>query len=152
MTRTARALLLLTALSPVALQACGGSSAKASTAYCTAWKKINRADTGAHGDDPAAITDPKVMKATWTDSLALADTLLANAPADIADDLGTVVDNLKAQGKVMADNGYDITSMAKDPEVRSRMDALTGDAEVSKAKSNYVSYSDDACGTSYATS
>ena len=152
MTRLRRALVALVALSPVVLSACGDSAPTADEGYCAAWESVNRSDAGAHGEDPAAVTDPDIMEKTWAESVAVAEKLLANAPDGILDDLTVVVDNLRAQDKVMADNGYDITAMAKDPEVRARMDELTGDAAVAKAKANYVSFSDDACDTNYGSS
>lgn len=155
MSRRVRAIAAVALLAaPVVIAACGGSDSagSASSEFCAAWRKVNDSDTGAHGGDPAAITQPAAMKKTWTGSVALAEELRTNAPAAILDDVTVVVENLIAQNKVMAANGYDITAMSKDPKVRTQMDALAGDAAVVKAKANYVKFADDACGTSYATS
>lgn len=154
MSRAARAFALsVVLLSPAALAACGdGASPTASAEFCSIWKKTNDADAGAHGADSSVMDDPASMKKSWESAVALAEQLLAVAPADVKDDIATMVANLKEQNKVMADGKYDITAMAKDPGFRARMDEVSGDPTVSEAKVNYVKFADEACDTNYGAS
>ena len=147
--------LSFASLLPVVVAACGGSSgtpAPENKAFCALYEEANKSDAGAHGDDPAAMTDPAAMKKQWTASITLAEKLKAAAPAAIADDMATILDNMRALNAEFAANDYDITTMSKDPEIRARMDTISTDAATAKAKSNYVKFADGACGTKYGAS
>ena len=147
--------LVLAAVSPFVASACGGSSALPSAenkTFCALYEEANKSDTGAHGSDPAAMTDPAEMKKSWAASIALADKLLKAAPSAITDDMRTIVENLHALDDEFVANDYDITAMSKDAKIRARMDRISTDAATAKAKANYVAFADKACGTSYGAS
>jgi hypothetical protein len=85
----------------------------------------------------------KQMRATITEiALQMRD----ESPADIKDDVATMVDSIIAMDKVFSDNNYDLTAMARIEEVRNTMDAISTDPKVVEAKERYSAFMGKNCG------
>ncbi len=110
-------------------------------------KELDAASTGTHGEDPAAITDPKVMKEVWTKVTSLSQKLRDNAPSEVKSDVKKMVSSIIAMNDVFAKNGYDLTGMAKDVKVRAELAKISGDATVAEASTRFQKFMTKNCGT-----
>ena len=107
---------------------------------------MDAASAGPHGQDPGAITDPERMKQMRATITEIALQMRDESPADIKDDVATMVDSIIAMDKVFSDNNYDLTAMARIEEVRNTMDAISSDPKVVEAKERYSAFMGKNCG------
>ncbi|MTA93991.1 MAG: hypothetical protein F2545_06455, partial [Actinobacteria bacterium] len=133
--------LTLSALaSVILLGACSSSTASEYQSLCDLSIRMDAASAGPHGQDPGAITDPERMKEMRATITELALQMRDESPAEIKDDVTTMVDSIIAMDKVFSDNNYDLTAMARIEEVRNTMDAISTDPKVVEAKQRYSAF------------
>ena len=123
---------------------CGGRSADYS-AFCTLATDMQKASSGSHSEDPAAITDPKKMEEAWTTITALAIKMRDGSPEKISADVATMVDSIVAMNKVFKENKYDLLGMSKKPKVREALAKISGDESVAAASDRYNEFMEDNC-------
>lgn len=139
--------LTLSALaSVILLGACSSSTASEYQSLCDLSIRMDAASAGPHGQDPGAITDPERMKEMRATITELALQMRDESPAEIKDDVTTMVDSIIAMDKVFSDNNYDLTAMARIEEVRNTMDAISTDPKVVEAKQRYSAFMEKNCG------
>ena len=144
--------LILAALSgALLLTACGSSDSttgvnKKYASFCSMAKDLETASAGPHGEDPAAITDPKVMKEVWTNVTALSKKLADNAPAEVKADVKSMIGGIVEMNKVFSANGYDLTAMATDVKIRESLSKITSDASIIEASGRFQKFMTKNCG------
>jgi hypothetical protein len=139
-------LTLLGLAAVVFLGACSSSSASQYQSFCDLSIRMDAASAGPHGQDPGAITDPERMKQMRATITELALQMRDESPAEVKDDVTTMVDSIVAMDKVFSDNNYDLTAMARIEEVRNTMDAISTDPKVVEAKQRYSAFMEKNCG------
>ena len=126
--------------------ACSSSSANEFESFCDLSIRMDAASAGPHGQDPGAITDPERMKELRATISDIALQMRDQSPADIKDDVATMVDSIIAMDKVFSENNYDLTAMARIEEVRNTLDAISADPKVVEAKQRYGAFMEKNCG------
>lgn len=109
-------------------------------------KELETASAGPHGEDPAAITDPKVMKEVWTNVTALSKKLADNAPSEVKADVKSMISGIVEMNKVFSANGYDLTAMATDAKIRESLSKITSDASIIEASGRFQKFMTKNCG------
>lgn len=109
-------------------------------------KDLETASSGPHGEDPAAITDPKVMKEVWTNVTALSQKMADNAPSDVKEDVKKMISGIVKMNEVFSDNGYDLTAMATDVKIRETLSKITSDTETIEASQRFQKFMTKNCG------
>lgn len=107
---------------------------------------MDAASSGPHGQDPAAITDPEKMKDVWATLTDLARQMKDQSPAQISNEVATMVDSLIAMDDIFRANNYDLTAMARNPEVRESVDAISRDEKTQAASMTYNDFMQENCG------
>ena len=143
--------LLTTALiAALLLAACGSSDSsginKEYTAFCALAKSLEVASSGPHGEDPAAITDPAVMKEVWTNVTALSKKMATDAPSEVKTDVTKMISGIVAMNDIFSANGYDLTGMAKDVAVREKLSKISSDASTIEASQRFQKFMTKNCG------
>jgi cytochrome c556 len=128
----------------VTVTACSsGSDAKDTAqvqAFCQMATDLETASSGPHGEDPAAITDPAKMKEMYATITGMAKKLRDGAPAEIKQDVATMVDSLLAMNTIFEKNDYDLLAMSKDEKVRAELAKVTADESVGTASTRFNKY------------
>lgn len=141
-----RSLLLVGAV--VTLSACGsgGSGEPVDyTAFCAKANELEAASADTHLDDPAAMTDTKVMAKTWTAAVARAVELRDASPDSIKEDVTLMVSTLIDMDKVFKENDYNLVEMAKNEKIRNELDAISTRKGVSQASERFNSFMEKNC-------
>jgi uncharacterized membrane protein (Fun14 family) len=132
------------------LTACGSSNSsginKDHTAFCALAKDLETASAGPHGEDPAAITDPKVMKDVWTKVTALSQKMADGAPSEVKADVQKMISGIIAMNDIFSTNGYDLTGMAKDVKVREELAKISSDSSTIAASQRFQKFMTKNCG------
>lgn len=129
--------------------ACGSGSVSADyTAFCTVANNMETVASGPHGEDPAAITDPTVMGETWAKVVIAAEELRDQSPAEIKDDVALMVSTLIDMNDVFKQNDYDLVEMAKNEELRKKVDAISQREGVAEASGRFNTFVEDKCSDS----
>jgi hypothetical protein len=130
----------------IILGACSSSSTSQYQSFCDLSVRMDAASAGPHGQDPGAITDPEKMKEVRATITDLALQMKDESPAEVKEDVATMVDSIIAMDKVFSDNNYDLTAMARIEEVRNTMDTISTDPKVVEAKQRYSVFMEKNCG------
>ena len=133
----------------VVLAGCGSNSSSESadyTAFCAKAADLEEAAGETHFDDPAAISDTKVMADTWTVAVARAEELRDASPDSIKDDVTLMVSTLIDMNKIFKQNDYDLMEMAKNEEIRNELDAISTRKGVAQASERFNSFMKKNCG------
>jgi hypothetical protein len=131
-----------------ALSGCGSESSSSPqnyTAFCSKAIELETASQDTHLDDPAAISDSKVMEKTWTTAVARAVELRDSSPDTIKDDVTLMVSTLIDMDKVFKKNGYDLMEMAKNEKIRNELDKISTRKGVAQASDRFNSFMTDNC-------
>ena len=133
------------------LGACGSSDSTPSinkkyASFCAMAKDLETASSGPHGEDPAAITDPKIMKDVWTKVTALSQKMADNAPSEVQADVKKMINGIVEMNKVFSANGYDLTAMATDVKIREALSKITSDSETIEASNRFQKFMTKNCG------
>jgi hypothetical protein len=142
-----RRLSILSALVPL-LVACGSSSPSADyTEFCKVAASMETAGSGPHGEDPAAITDPNVMRDTWEQAATIARNLRDASPADIKDDVALVAQSVIDTNDLFSKHDYDLVEIAKNDELRSEFDEINQREGLAEASTRFNNFLRDNCPT-----
>lgn len=134
------------ALALTALTACGSNSKTDYSAFCKLATDMQNASGGdSHGEDPAAITDPKKMEEAWTTITNIAIKMRDGAPTETKVDVATMVNSIVAMNKVFKANKYDLLAMSKKPKVREELAAISGDSKVASASQRFNAFMKKNC-------
>lgn len=139
---------LVIAACVLTLAGCGSSEASDSFDYTTFCAKAAELETAAqdtHMDDPAAISDTKVMADTWTKSVARAVELRDASPEDIKEDVTLMVSTLIDMNDVFKKNDYNLLEMAKSEEIRKQLDAISSRKGVTEASARFNTFMEKNC-------
>lgn len=131
------------------LASCGSSSSSEPadyTAFCAKAAKLEEAAGQTHFDDPAAISDTKVMANTWSVAVARAVELRDASPDTVKDDVTLMVSTLIDMNKIFKENDYDLMAMAKNEKIRKELDAISSRKGVSQASERFNSFMKKNCG------
>lgn len=109
-------------------------------------KDLETASAGPHGEDPAAITDPEVMKNVWTNVTALSKKLVNNAPAEVKADVTKMISGIVEMNTIFSENGYDLTGMATDAKIRESLSKITSDTSIIEASGRFQKFMTKNCG------
>lgn len=115
------------------------------TAFCGKATELEAASEETHFDDPAAMTDTKVMARTWSTAVARAVELRDSSPDEIKDDVTLMVSTLIDMDKVFKENDYNLVEMAKNVEIRNELDAISTRKGVTKASERFNSFMKENC-------
>jgi hypothetical protein len=140
--------ILIVSVAVLGLAGCGsgGSSEPVDyTAFCAKAIELEAASEDTHFDDPAAMTDTKVMAATWTTAVARAVELRDASPEDIKEDVTLMVSTLVDMDKVFKENDYNLIEMAKREDIRIELDAISTRKGVSQASERFNSFMKENC-------
>jgi len=136
----------LLALVTSTLVACGSDSKTDYTAFCKlAVEMQNASSGGSHGQDPAAITDPKKMEEAWTTIANIAIKMRDGAPVAVKTDVSTMVNSIVAMNDVFKANKYDLLAMSKKPKVREELAKISSDAKVASASHRFNAFMKNNC-------
>lgn len=139
---------LVIAACVLTLAGCGSSEASDSFDYTTFCAKAAELETAAqdtHMDDPAAISDTKVMADTWTKSVARAVELRDASPENIKEDVTLMVSTLIDMNDVFKKNDYNLLEMAKSEEIRKQLDAISSRKGVTEASARFNTFMEKNC-------
>jgi hypothetical protein len=143
-------LIAATLVGSLLLTACGSSDSsginKDHAAFCALAKDLETASAGPHGEDPAAITDPKVMKEVWTKVTALSQKMADGAPSEVKADVKKMISGIIAMNDIFSTNGYDLTGMAKDVKVREELAKISSDSSTIAASQRFQKFMTKNCG------
>jgi len=133
------------------LSACGSSEAstgvnKKYAGFCAMAKDLETASSGPHGEDPAAITDPKVMKEVWAKVTKLSQKMADNAPSEVKSDVQKMISGIIEMNKIFSKNGYDLTGMATNVKVREALAKISSDADTIAASQRFQKFMTKNCG------
>ena len=124
------------------LVACGSNAPSADyTEFCRVAARMETADDGPHGENPAAVTDPEVMRETWTKAASLAGELRDNSPDEIRDDVELLASSVIDTNTLFLAHDYDLVAIAKDEDLRKEFDAINqreGAADASARFNEFV--------------
>jgi len=140
--------VLTLAVMALALAGCGSSSSSEPvdyTAFCAKAVELEAASEDTHFDDPAAMTDTKVMAETWTTAVSRAVELRDASPEAIKADVTLMVSTLIDMDKVFKANEYNLIEMAKNEEIRTELDAISTRKGVSEASERFDSFMKKNC-------
>lgn len=147
--KRALALPLIAALTAVLLAGCGGSGSTADavdyTKFCGLATEMETAAQGTHGENPAAITEADVMKDTWSKMVSMAEALRDESPEAIKEDVTLMVSTIVEMNKVFADNDYNLVEMAKNEEVRKKLEAVSTREGVEAASNRFDAFMEKNC-------
>lgn len=141
--------ILIAFSAAVVLASCGSSSSSESadyTAFCAKAADLEEAAGETHFDDPAAISDTKVMADTWSVAVARAEELRDASPESIKEDVTLMVSTLIDMNKIFKQNDYDLMEMAKNEEIRNELDAISTRKGVAQASERFNSFMKKNCG------
>jgi BMFP domain-containing protein YqiC len=145
-------LITATLVGTLLLTACGSSDSsginKDHAAFCALAKDLETASAGPHGEDPAAITDPMVMKEVWTNVTALSKKMADGAPSEVKTDVKTMISGIIAMNDIFSANGYDLQGMAKDVKVREELAKISNDSSTLEASQRFQKFMTKNCGIS----
>ena len=114
--------------------------------FCAASSKLNTAMSGPHGENPAAITDPKEMKIAWANITDLSIKLQAVTPNSLKKDADTMINSIVAMNKIFKENRYELLVIAKNPTVRDALTKIASDPDVTKASTRFNTFLTQNCG------
>jgi hypothetical protein len=145
-------LIIATIAGALVVTACGSSSSdgvnEKHAAFCALAKDLETASAGPHGEDPAAITDPKVMKEVWTNVTALSKKMADGAPTEVKADVKTMTSGIIAMNDIFSENGYDLQGMAKDVKVRESLAKISNESSTLEASQRFQKFMTKNCGIS----
>lgn len=145
-----RKFVVATLVGALVLTACGSSDSSGinekHAAFCALAKNLETASAGPHGEDPAAITDPKVMKEVWTNVTALSQKMADGAPSEVKTDVKKMISGIVAMNDIFSKNGYDLTGMAKDVKVREQLAKISSDTSTIEASQRFQNFMTKNCG------
>lgn len=150
LTFSRKRLIVATLVGALVLTACGSSDSnginKDHAAFCALAKDLETASAGPHGEDPAAITDPKVMKDVWTKVTALSQKMADGAPSEVKEDVKSMVGGIIAMNDIFSANGYDLTGMAKDVKIREDLAKISSNPSTISASQRFQKFMTKNCG------
>lgn len=132
----------------VLLSACGSGASSEPvdyTAFCAKAAKLETASEDTHFDDPAAISDTKVMEKTWTTAVARAVELRDASPDNIKEDVTLMVSTLIDMDKIFKENDYNLMEMAKNEKIRKELDSISTRKGVTEASERFNSFMTKNC-------
>jgi len=136
----------LIALTTTTLVACGSDAKTDYSAFCKlAVEMQNASSGGSHGQDPAAITEPKKMEEAWTTITNIAIKMRDGAPTETKVDVATMVNSIVAMNTVFKANKYDLLAMSKKPKVREELAKISSDAKVASASQRFNAFMKKNC-------
>jgi hypothetical protein len=145
-------LIIATIAGALAVTACGSSNSdgvnEKHAAFCALAKDLETASAGPHGEDPAAITDPAVMKEVWTNVTALSKKMADGAPSEVKADVKTMISGIIAMNDIFSENGYDLQGMAKDVKVRESLAKISNESSTLEASQRFQKFMTKNCGIS----
>ena len=145
-------LIIATIAGALVVTACGSSSSdgvnEKHAAFCALAKDLETASAGPHGEDPAAITDPMVMKEVWTNVTALSKKMADGAPTEVKADVKTMTSGIIAMNDIFSENGYDLQGMAKDVKVRESLAKISNESSTLEASQRFQKFMTKNCGIS----
>lgn len=136
------------AITAALLAGCGSGASSEPvdyTTFCAKAIELEAASEDTHFDDPAAMTDAKVMAETWTTAVTRAVELRDASPDDIKEDVTLMVSTLIDMDKVFKANDYDLIEMAKSEKIRTELDAISTRKGVSEASERFDSFMKKNC-------
>lgn len=134
------------ALATTSLVACGASSKTDYSSFCKLSGEMQEASGGgSHGQDPAAITDPKKMEEAWTTITAIAVKMRDGSPTEVKADVALMVNSIIAMNKVFKTNKYDLLAMSKKKNVREELAKISGDSKVAAASQRFNTFMTKNC-------
>ena len=143
-------LIIATLAGALIITACGSSDSNGINEnyadFCALAKNLETASAGPHGEDPAAITDPAVMKEVWTNVTALSEKMADGAPSEVKADVKTMIKGIVAMNDIFSANGYDLTGMAKDVKVREELAKISSDDSTIEASQRFQNFMTKNCG------
>lgn len=140
--------IVLLSLASIALVGCGSQSASADyTQFCQLAEEMN-AISGAHGEDPAAITDPALMADTWNKVTDAAEKMRDGAPDTVKKDVTLMVSTILDMDEIFQKYNYDLVAMSKDEEIRTSVDAISSRDGVADASRRFNTFMEDNCNVS----
>jgi hypothetical protein len=80
------------------------------------------------------------MKEMYATITGMAKKLRDGAPAEIKQDVATMVDSLLAMNTIFEKNDYDLLAMSKDEKVRAELAKVTADKSVGAASTRFNKY------------
>jgi hypothetical protein len=80
------------------------------------------------------------MKEMYATITGMAKKLRDGAPAEIKQDVATMVDSLLAMNTIFEKNDYDLLAMSKDEKVRAELAKVTADESVGTASTRFNKY------------
>jgi hypothetical protein len=133
--------------STFAVASCGSTTSVASqySDFCRFATEMEIASAAGHSVDPSAISDPASMKSTWSQITTVALQMRDNSPAVIKDDVAVMVDSIIQMNDVFEENNYDLFAMSKDEKIRTRLDAISADKEVTSASQRFNTFMQENC-------
>lgn len=108
---------------------------------------METAGSGPHGEDPAAITDPNVMRDTWEQAATIARNLRDASPADIKDDVALVAQSVIDTNDLFSEHDYNLVEIAKNDELRSEFDKINQREGLAEASTRFNNFLRDNCPT-----
>lgn len=111
------------------------------TEFCRVAASMETAADEPHGENPAGVTDPEVMRDTWTKAAALADELRDTSPDAIKDDVELLASSVIDTNELFRAHDYDLVAIAKDENLRKEFDAINqreGSADASTRFNKFV--------------
>lgn len=147
--------------------ACGGNSSSTDTAavvgkksaavdpkyatFCAASTALDEAMGGTHGEDPTAITDPKLMKTAWAQIAQLSAALRDASPEIVRSDAAEMVESVIAIDTIFRANDYDLLAMAKKEDVRTALGKLSSNPKLLESSTRFNTFLVDNCGKTAAS-
>ena len=114
--------------------------------FCAASSKLNAAMAGPHGENPAAITDPTQMAASWSKITELSKKLQALSPSSLKNDANKMINGIIAMDKIFQANKYDLLAIAKKPTVRDALTKIATDPSITEASTRFNTFLTHNCG------
>jgi hypothetical protein len=142
-----RRLAVLIALVPALVACSSGAPSADYTEFCSVAASMESAAAGPHGEDPAAITDPDIMRDTWTKAATYARQLRDTSPDEIKDDVALLVSSVIDTNALFDAHDYDLVEIAKNEELRREFDAINQREGVVDASTRFNNFVSDNCPT-----
>lgn len=143
-----RRLVLVSAIA-VTLAACGSNSPSADyTEFCAVAASMESVASEPHGENPGAVTDPEVIRDTWSQAATIAAELRDKSPDEIKDDVALLASSVIDTNDLFSAHDYDLVAIAKNEELRNEFDAINRREGVADASTRFNAFVKDHCPTS----
>lgn len=85
------------------------------------------------------------MKDTWSKMVSMAEALRDESPEAIKEDVTLMVSTIVEMNKVFADNDYNLIEMAKNEEVRKKLESVSTREGVEAASNRFDAFMEKNC-------